>query len=274
MAKRKIMKGKGLFILVFLTGFLSFLPGKTGAQVLEKLHQDLSASVTLDFNSKYVWRGITWVDDMVFQPDFSLSFKYLSLGVWQNVAFTDSFDEGGVGTSPASTEVDYYMDYSGEYRILSYSMGWIYYQFPHTGINHTQEIYATLGLGIFLNPAVTLYADVDDNSGGLYWNFALSHDFELDGLTLTPSFGLGICNTTFTSYYTGVNKESSHLMDMNFGLNMAVPLGGFFEKLGGTMNLHANYSMFPDGSVRDQIKEQSLDNKDAFYAGLGFSFGF
>ena len=32
MAKRKIMKGKGLFILVFLTGFLSFLPGKTGAR--------------------------------------------------------------------------------------------------------------------------------------------------------------------------------------------------------------------------------------------------
>lgn len=30
----------------------------------------------------------------------------------------------------------------------------------------------------------------------------------------------------------------------------------------------------PDGSMRDQIKEQSLDSKDVFSAGLGFSFEF
>lgn len=274
MMKKRRWRGSGLFLMVLPLMVLFVFTSKPKAEILDKIHPDLTASVTLDINSKYVWRGITWVDDMVLQPDFSLSFKGASFGAWSNVVFTDNMDEGGVGTSPASSEVDYYFDYSGEYETLNYSLGWIYYQFPHTDVKHTQEVYCTLGLGVLLNPSVTLYADVDDNSGGLYWNFALSHDFELEGITLTPSFGLGVCNSTFSSYYTEIEKDSSHLMDMNIGLNMSVPLGGAFEKLGGVMNLHANYSCFPDGSARDQMKDQDLNSGDVFYAGLGFSFDF
>ena len=231
--------------MIFVTlMFAIMVPGNINAQILEKFHKDLSVSVNLDTNSKYVWRGITWVDDMVFQPDVSVSFKGATFGIWNNVLCAKNPTEGGVGVSPASTEVDYYLDYSGECKILQYSLGWIYYQFPHTDIESTQELYATFGLGVPLNPSLTVYADIEDNAGGLYWNLAMSHDIEMAGITFTPSFGTGIGNTIFASYYTMVD-DFSGLFDMNFGLNVAVPLGGIFEKLGGVMNLHVNYSFFP-----------------------------
>jgi hypothetical protein len=71
----------------------------------------------------------------------------------------------------------------------------------------------------------------------------------------------------------GIAPAATHVMDMNLGLNAGVPLGGFMEKLGGTMNLHLNYSFFPGTGLRQQIERQPkpVNTKDTFYMGIVFS---
>jgi hypothetical protein len=265
------------FLVILMAVFLTTVASnRVSAQLLSKIHEDLSASLTLDTNTNYIFRGITIVDDPVFQPDVSITFKNLTAGMWWNVCLSEATDQGGVGTAPAANEVDYYMDYTYEYKMVSASLGWFYYEFPHTGLPDTQELYLDLGLSVPLNPSVTMYWDVDDNAGGLYWLFSVSHDIDIASVTFTPSLGLGISNTKHSSYYAGVDMDSTHVMDMNFGLNVGVPLGAFMEKLGGTMNLHLNYSFFPGTGLRQQIQQQPkpINAKDVFYMGIGFTFNF
>jgi len=275
------MRNRGIksrfFLAVLMSIFLTTMASnRVSAQLLSKIHEDLSASLVLDTNTNYIFRGVTIVDDPVFQPDVSFGFKGLTMGIWWNVCLSEAIDQGGVGTAPAANEIDYYIDYTCEYKVFSASLGWIYYEFPHTALPDTQEVYFGLGLGLPLNPSVTMYWDVDDNAGGLYWLFSVSQDINIASLTLTPSLGLGLSNPEHSSYYAGVDMDSTHVMDMNLGLNAGVPLGRFMEKLGATMNLHLNYSFFPGTGLRRQIEKQPkpVNTKDAFYMGLGFSFNF
>ncbi len=265
-----------LFLAVLMGISLIVMVSKVAsAQLLSKIYKDLSASVTLDTNTNYIFRGVTVVDDPVFQPDVAVGFKYLTLGMWQNMLLSEAAGEGGVGTAPACNEIDYYADFTYEYNIFSGSVGWIYYDFPHTSLPDTQEVYFGFGASILLNPSVNMYWDVDDNAGGLYTLFSVSQDIPLASLTFTPSLGLGISNARHSAYYAGVDMESSHIMDMNFGLNVGVPLGGIMEKVNGTVNLHLNYSIFPDNSMRHEIEKlDSFIDKDAFYMGVGCSFDF
>lgn len=270
------MMASKLFLAVLMDIFLIVIVSNVAsAQLLTKIHQDLSASVTLDTNTNYIFRGVTVVDDPVFQPDASVSFKYLTLGMWQNVLLSEAVGEGGVGTAPACNEIDYYVDFTYQYNIFSGSVGWIYYDFPHTPLSDTQEVYFGFGASIPLNPSVTMYWDVADNAGGLYTLFSISHDLNVASLTFTPSLGLGISNARHSAYYAGVDMGSPHIMDMNFSLNVGVPLGGIMKKVNGIVNLHLNYSIFPDTSMRHEIEKlDSFIDKDAFYMGVGCSFDF
>jgi hypothetical protein len=270
------MSASKRFLAVASIYFVTMISNVASAALLDKIHQDLSASITLDTNTNYIFRGVTVVDDPVFQPDVSVSLKYLTLGMWQNVLLSEAVGEGGVGTAPATNEIDYYADLTYEYNTFSGSFGWIYYDFPHTPLPDTQELYFGFGACVPLNPSVTMYWDVADNAGGLYWLFSLSQDINVATLTVTPSLGLGVSNTRHTSYYAGVDMDSAHIMDLNLGLNIGVPLGGIMEKVNGTMNLHLNYSIFPDSSMRHEIEKlpDSFIDKDAFYMGAGLSFEF
>lgn len=271
-----IRRKSKLFLAVLINiSLIVMVSNVASAQLLSRIHKDLSASVILDTNTNYIFRGITIVDDPVFQPDVCVSYKYLTLGMWQNVLLSEAVGEGGVGTAPACNEIDYYADLTYKYKIFSGSVGWIYYDFPHTSLPDTQEVYFGLGASVPSNPSVTMYWDVADNAGGLYTLFSVSHDIPLASLTFTPSLGLGISNARHSAYYAGVSMGSSHIMDMNFGLNVRVPLGGIMKKVNGTMNLHLNYSIFPDTSMRHEIEKlNSFIDKDAFYMGLGCSFDF
>ena len=73
----------GLMVIVGLAGVLYAEDTATG----------LGVDATLDFNSKYIWRGQNLVDDWVMQPGASTTFGGLTLGVWGNVDMTNENDE-------------------------------------------------------------------------------------------------------------------------------------------------------------------------------------
>lgn len=264
------------FLALLSITLLTMISNKASAQLLSHIHKDLSASIIIDTNTNYTPRSIVFNDDPVFQPDVSISFKGFTIGMWQNVCLTETKEEGGVGTAPATNKIEYYTGYNYSYKIVSASVFWWYYTYPHTHYPDTQEVSFTLKLNTVLNPSVTTYWDVSDNAGGLYWKFLLNQDIPiLWGLIFTPNLRLGLSNPKHSAYYAEADMDSTHIMDLNFGLNLGLPLGDFMEKIGGKINVHLNYTFFPNADLRHQLSKNlhpPLNSEDSFYMGLGLAF--
>jgi hypothetical protein len=90
--------------------------------------QSLGVGFTLDYFSKYVWRGQNVTNGHVFQPAVSIG-KWDFIGsVWGNMDWTSANDHSG-----EFTELDYSLDYSSRIPnldILGFSVGAVRYEFP------------------------------------------------------------------------------------------------------------------------------------------------
>ncbi|MFA5038688.1 MAG: hypothetical protein WC732_03300 [Candidatus Omnitrophota bacterium] len=131
---------------------------------------DLSLSGSLDFYSKYVWRGFTLDSDPVLQPSFSVSAKGFTFTFWNNSDVADD-------DASKSNEIDLTVDYTRTFGILSVSAGHIYYDFPGTN-GYSKEFYVGMGLceiplvGWPVTLAFKYYRDYgDQNHGGGLGNY-------------------------------------------------------------------------------------------------------
>jgi len=142
---------------------------------------DIQAFGSLDFYSKYIWRGFALDKDPVLQPSFSLSSHGLTFTAWGNMD-TDNSD------SLDSNEIDLTVDYTKTFGIFSVSAGHTYYDFIGTN-GYSKEFYVGAGLSQIpgLDWPVTLgfkyYRDYGDQNhgGGLgnYFETALGYSFAL-----------------------------------------------------------------------------------------------
>jgi hypothetical protein len=137
------------------------------------------------FQSKYVWRGASLVDEPVWQPGLTLSYQWVSVSWWGNLEMTDVNECAG-----KFTEVDYTLDLSWSGKKLNFSGGAIIYRFPNSEAPDTTELYAAVGADVPFFPTLTIYQDVDE-VGGTYLSLALGYEQELwkpsDGFALSLS---------------------------------------------------------------------------------------
>ena len=138
--------------------------------------QPLGVGFTLDYFSKYIWRGQNLNDKSVFQPSVYLSKYGFTASIWGNQDWTGINDNGG-----NFTEFDYTLDYTNTIPGLDWlsgSAGVIHYTFPHTPFASTTEVYGGLTLNkVPLTPSIKIYRDVDEMQG-TYYQFGLGHTFE------------------------------------------------------------------------------------------------
>jgi len=228
--------------------------------------QDDAWALALDvaYNGKYVWRGINLVDDPVIQPSVSLSHASgLDASVWGNLETTDYSDHSG-----DFTEVDYTIDYSWSWESLALSAGAIYYDFPNTEADPTTEIYAAVGLDLFLSPTLTVYRDVDQVEG-TYVSLGVGHTFEnvatpTEGTSasLALSASLGHGSSAHNAAYYG--HDGAALTDALFSASLPVAIGDSW-----TVSPAASYSTLLDGDIRD-----AMDDDDNLWAGITLSCSF
>lgn len=221
----------------------------------------VSFAANLDFASKYVFRGVTVNDEPVFQPSASIGFGddnigRLSAGIWGNMDLGDEFENEG-----EFTEVDYIVDYSHAIDIVGFSIGYIYYDFPNTDLDPTQEVYAGLSLDTILQPSLTAYYDFD-LADGVYLNGGIGHSIELsDAATMDLGLNIGWMDDDQAAFYYGTDSGFSDV-------NASVGFGyGFTDNVSGSFSLV--YTSVVDGDMRDAIEDP--DNLTAF-AGIGFEF--
>ncbi|MFH1995242.1 MAG: hypothetical protein ABIJ24_06075, partial [Nitrospinota bacterium] len=158
---------------------------------------DVGVSGSLDYYSRYVWRGFTLDKDAVMQPGLSFSSKGFTLALWSSFD-TDNKD------SLSSDEIDVTIDYTKEMGDISLSVGNTYYSFPEAG-TYSKEYYVGLGFSALpLSPSLTFYGDYGDEStgggDGYYVSLGLSNSTAIGdtyGITLETGLTVGYNSELF-----------------------------------------------------------------------------
>jgi len=139
---------------------------------------DISVSVSTDYVSEYVFRGVSFANTAV-QPGIEVSADGFTLGAWASV---------GLGESSAFSgdEIDIYGSYGWNLTdALSASAGFTIFHFPQS--NGLFEVYAGAAYDTLLSPSFNAY-----------------YDFTLDAVTLEGSVGHGFAIADNTSFDLGI----------------------------------------------------------------------
>jgi Bacterial protein of unknown function (Gcw_chp) len=202
------------------------LLGLTAFGILLALPQRDAAAQTevgaqLDLFSSYVWRGVTYTNKPVAQPDLWVSFPAgnasITVGSWANIDLgeyddpNDDFSESGGLSAFNLAEYNPYAEVSfssGKAAITGGVVGYIYPNelddAPIDGLDsesNTWEVYGTLGFDVPLAPELSIYYDIDKVSGA-YAEGAVSHS-----LALSESHTLDLGGLVGVSLGQGFNEE-------------------------------------------------------------------
>jgi hypothetical protein len=171
--------------------------------------QPAAAQTTIGWDaslfSSYVWRGLTYTNKPVLQPDLYVTIPLgttvsLTAGGWANIdlaAYDGSTDLSESGGSSAFNVAEF--DWWGELGVpvgkATLTAGATGYLFPNkassckvgpcfTSDANTTEIYGKVALDVPLSPKVSAYYDVDQIKG-LYVEGSISHGFPIGPKSLT-----------------------------------------------------------------------------------------
>jgi len=219
------------------------------------------ASIGADVASAYVWRGITFNDNLVVQPSLDVAHPSgIGFNVWGNYDARDG-DTDGDGETDVSAddfqEIDLTMSYAVPFEPVDLSVGLIDYTFPGGG-SSTLEFYvsASKALGSMFSVGVDAYYDVDEVE-----DYYLSANVGLS-LPLTDDIGIEL---GASAGYAGKDMSAgtdSGLHDYNFSVSSGIPLAETVE-----LGVFVAYAGSFD---KDVLPDQEVD----LYGGFGLSHSF
>ena len=221
--------------------------------------KDWSVALSTDLVSRYVWRGMLQNGDAAVQPSATVTWKGLSLNVWQSWDTTKYGAKnypGGVSRKGKIEECDYTLSYTHNVLNdkLTLSGGVICYTFPDT-YPTTTELFASATVNTFLSPTIAVYRDIDE-SKGLYISPSVSYTITVNDKTnvvLGASVGWGDVNNN-EYYFGGVSKNALADYGLSAQLNYSVTPAFVISP-------YVKFSDFIDSTIRDQRHTGSYDGK-------------
>ena len=236
----------------------------------------LSAEVTVDFFSSYMWRRQIYADAPVWQPAATLGldlgdFGALSANVWSSFRLTSRRD-GSPVRNMGNQEIDYTVSYAKSFGDFDVEAGHIWYTYPNVEYSeNTEELYLSVA---YNNPIVTPTAAVywdywdNDDDGLFYGNLGLAHDFALcDSLTLTPSVSLGMGSDAYLrACVDDVNKTA--FLDQTTGLALTYAVTDWLS-----VGAQVNYTWIVDRDAR-RADYMGRDKNQRVWGGVNVAFSF
>lgn len=225
----------------------------------------VSTTVSADWVTHYVWRGMLLTDEPVVQPSLTLSACGFSLNAWGSVDVTDVNEDNGEALH--LQEVDYTASYTlAPVEGLDLSGGLISYTF--SGLDSTAELFASAALSsVPLSPSLSVYYDIDE-ADSVYANAGLKHAFDLtERLSLTLSGGIGWGDRKYHEFYFGADAHGS-FSDL---LAKATVNYALTDSL--SVYVYGGYTELLDGQVED-LGEDVYGAPDVLFGGAGVAFCF
>ncbi|MDX9787485.1 MAG: hypothetical protein RBT11_11945 [Desulfobacterales bacterium] len=247
-----------LGLIVMMVGMVSCFSAAVASD--EKPTCDMSLTVY----SQYIWRGYALSkDSIVLFPQTTVSYKGFGFDMWADLD-TDYYGNT-IDNGSELNETDLTLFYGNSIGILSYSLGWIYYDFDG---GEDQEVYATFGVDVPLSPAISIYRGIEHSADTWYFKFALSHSFELKN-----SWSIDVGG--WVGYYDiqdgaldGGDYSEFHDATLWAGLN--IPITDWC-----TVTPSINYSFPLSGESEDLIEAVSFGNdSNFFYGGVKLAISF
>jgi hypothetical protein len=232
--------------------------------------QVVKFGLSLDYYSKYIWRGQVLDNKSVLQPAISASAYGFTGSLWGNLDLTNR-SQIAPDNAWEFSEFDWTLDYTSKIpdaEWLTGSVGAIYYRFPNTPFEPTTEIYGGLSLPtVALTPSFKWFRDVDEIKGS-YFQFGVGQFFEkiyvmnkkcYCGLQLGAS--VGWANSAYNNGYFGV--DGGHSNDLTLSAGLCTQLYSWMVKPS------VNYSTMLSDDIR-----QATDKSDNLWFGVGLSTSF
>ncbi len=226
---------------------------------------DVSVSVSVDYVSKYVFRGTALAGE-AFQPSAEISVGNFTAGVWASVA-------SGRESIVFADEIDLYAGYSFDVSdTVSADVGVTLYHYPQAGgvfdigANDagTLEFYGSVGLDAPLAPSATAYYDVTLKAftleGGAEHSFPMSEKTSFD---VSGAAGLVTVSGGGDYQYGSITGAANYAFTDTTSIYASVS--------GGVSSVNSFFDTSFDPLVLASI---SAPKKSGVWFGVGVSSGF
>ena len=235
-----------------------------------------SATASVDINSAYVWRGITFNKDMVIQPSIDVAADNgFGINVWGNY---DIGDNDGNADENAFSEIDLTVSYGFTVGKVDISAGAIHYTFPavsdtnNDGIGQnymaTTELYVSAGMPIVggLSASADAYYDIDALDAFSYATLGLSYAYDItDKLNLEAGGSIAYASSDFVEFNETGDDGGLYCYTLNLSVGYAIT-----DAWSATANL-----TYVDALDDDNLKEDPdgpLDTKTIYGVSLAYAF--
>ncbi len=232
--------------LVMFTGAPQVL-AQEEASPAEKKEDKPTASVSVDFLSQYIFRGVAFSSEsLVIQPSVTLGYKGFSFNVWGNFDSSENLFSG----HERWNETDFTLSYSREIcKGLTATVGGVYYSLVNSPKDST-EIFAGLSYAFpWFNIGVTGYREFH-NYPGWWMQIDVSRNFKL------PCYGMSLDLGVFVGYLDSNPQEFADWHSGQVSAALNIPVGRYV-----TVSPRIGFAFPITGDGHDNIKFNSWDGE-------------
>ena len=246
-------------------------------------------SIYADVLSAYVYNGLQYNDEAVFQPGLDVAGPLgLGYSLWANMDLTDNPASTAPNSAGEWSEVDLGLNWTApSVGPLTLSVGGIYYVYPQSSstvatnddgtvaavstapADGSYQVFAKAAADLPLAPAVKFCHELDNTDDWIAL-FTVTHGFDLmDKLALNLGAVLGFAGEYYveSNYGSGTGAAFTHAQ-FDAALSYALT-----EK--ASVALMGSFSTLLDGDLRDDVDAAGVyADTDVFFGGVNASYSF
>ena len=246
-------------------------------------------SIYADVLSAYVYNGLQYNDEAVFQPGLDVAGPLgLGYSLWANMDLTDNPASTAPNTAGEWNEVDLSLNWTApSVGPLTFSAGGLYSIYPQSRstiatnddgtvatvsqapADGSYQVFAKAAADLPLAPSVKFCHELDNTDDWIVL-FTVGHGFDLmDKLALNLGAVLGFAGEYYveSNYGSGTGAAFTHAQ-FDAALSYALT-----EK--ASVALKGSFSTILDGDVRDDMETAGVyPDADVFFGGVNASYSF
>lgn len=202
-----------LFTILLIINSL-FATATTQTETNIDMSETMTSGISVDFNSKYLWRGIEYNRGLILQPTLWLNYADFTFEIWSSYTLIE------VNKAQKRNELDLEISYEYQIGSLTISPLFSFYYYPDqpdsppTGELGLNLSFQHKNIRFFNN----LTYDVIKYQGAYFNELGVSTEKEITrNLLINTSLSLGYASKTFNETYIELEEQTDFTHGPTFG---------------------------------------------------------